>query len=317
MPNSHEPRAEFVERLEWRISSEARLRNRSIEARAWTPGSRAGVFVALVALVAVSMGIGGAAVAAAFQAKSNERRDLLATGFAQRVDLARQRVALAREAMQAAEQRVEVGLGLKTAVAEASAKVAEAEAQLASLELQLQEVRLTGQEPLDEIAAPLVSGRDFVGQRLQVELAAPRAALELEQLRLRDLRVRVEIGTVNPVELDVARSRVAEVEAAVEGLGRKIEIRRRFLRGEIARVEAELRVLESVAETQHRSLLPKVELAKRRVEDINAKVNVGLAQRVDLAEVTLQLRSLETDLAKAALDLALIRRRLQQPGETR
>ena len=62
---------------------------------------------------------------------------------------------------------------------------------------------------------------------------------------------------------------------------------------------------------------PKVELAVKRVAAVKTNVEVGLAQRVDLAEATLELRTLETELAKAQLDLALIRRRLQEPVETR
>jgi hypothetical protein len=317
MSNSHEPRPDFVERLEWRITSEVRQRHRSAGTPGWLPRSPARAVAAVVALVVVSMSVGGAAVAMAVQSQSNERRDLLARGLSQRVDLANERVALAGEDLKATEQQVAVGLALKHTLAERRVKLVEAEAQLRSLQLQLEEVRVTGQEPLDEISAPLVSGRDFVSQRLLADLSAPVATLELEQARLRDMQVRVEIGTATPIEREVVRSRVLALDAAVQGLRTKLEIRRRFVRGEIGSVEAELRLLESAAETQHRALLPKVELAVKQVQAAKTRFEVGLAQHVELAEATLQLRTLEAELAKAALDLALVRRRLQQPAENR
>lgn len=82
-------------------------------------------------------------------------------------------------------------------------------------------------------------------------------------------------------------------------------------------MEAELRAMESAAQTQHRALLPKVELAARRVQEVQAKVNIGLAQRVDLAEATLHPAHAGSGPGQAVLDRELIRRRLQQPGEAR
>jgi hypothetical protein len=317
MSSNHQPRPEFVDRLEWRLGSEVRRRHRPVGTRGWLSGSRVRVAVALTTLVIVSMTIGGAVVAMALQSENSERRDLLVRGLAQRVELASERVALAERVVKAAETRFAVGLALPHTVAESRVKLVEAQAQLRSLQLQVEEVRLTGREPQDEISAPLVSGRDFVTQRLLAEMSGPVATLEMEQARLREIQGRVEIGTANPFERDVQRSHVAEVEAAVHGLRTKLEIRRRFVRNEIGNVEAELRVLENAADTMHRALQPKVELAAKQVRDVNTKVEVGLAQPVDLAEATLELRTLEAELAKSQLDLALIRRRLQKPDDTR
>jgi len=47
------------------------------------------------------------------------------------------------------------------------------------------------------------------------------------------------------------------------------------------------------------------------------RVQFGTAQRVDMAEATLRLQELETEMAKAELDLALARRELQQRRSSR
>src|SRR5687767_2513729 len=110
MRDRHEPNEEFVEKLEWQIGREVRQRNRAAQSPRWTTWSPAKAFAAVAGLMVISMVIGGAVVAAAYQAQSNERRDQLVTNFEQRADLARKRLAMATEQMQTAEQRHSMGL---------------------------------------------------------------------------------------------------------------------------------------------------------------------------------------------------------------
>ena len=110
MPDIHEPNDEFVEKLEWQIGREVRLRNRAANAPRWTAWSPVKVVAAVAGLMLVSMAIGGAAVAAAYEAQSNVRRDQLAANFEQRAELARKRLDIATEQMHSAEQRHAVGI---------------------------------------------------------------------------------------------------------------------------------------------------------------------------------------------------------------
>jgi hypothetical protein len=310
MHDKHEPDDAFVERLEWQIAGEVRRRNRPAPVPGWALRSRARLAIAAAALVIVSMGIGGGVVAAAYQAQNNERRDILVANFKQRVALARQRLDLATQKARAEEHRMSVGLATPQALFDSRVKVAEAETDLKLITLQLQEVGLTGREPLAEISAPLVSGRDFVGERLRIELSLPESMLALENARLRDTQARVEIGVAIPIDVQVAQARIEEVNALIESLRKKIDLRQKFLKGEFDAVQADLRVLESEAELRLRSLRPKIESARQDVARIAAKVDIGLAQAVQLAEARLRMRELEVEVAKAEVDLLLIRRRL-------
>ena len=312
MRNTHEPSSEFVERLEWQVGREVRRRNRAAEVPPWTPRSRMKAAVAVLGLMLVSMGIGAAAVAAAYEAQGHERRDQLVSSFEQRVQLARQRLAIASEQLQGTERRVEVGTANSLEIGEGRFRVAEAEAQLKSLELQLDEVRITGREPRDEMSSPLVSGRDFVSQRLRIEMSVPETALALERARLQNAERRVQVGMADPVDVEVSRVRALEVALALDALRRKIEIRQKFLTGGADAVETELRVLESEAEQRKKTLAPKVELARKDTERISARVQIGTAQSVELAETTLKQLQLQTELSKAELDLALTRRQIEQ-----
>jgi len=129
---------------------------------------------------------------------------------------------------------------------------------------------------------------------------------------LNDMQVRVEIGIADPGALDVSRSRVLEVETALETVQRKTRIREQFLGGLISGVEADLRGLEAEAEQRVRTLGPKVEPGRQEVARLEQRFKVGLAASVDVAEANLHRLELETELSKAELDLALIRKRIQE-----
>lgn len=270
--------------------------------------------VGVAALVLVSMAIGGAVVAAAYQAQGNELRDLLSAGYERRADLARQRLALAREQVQTEQQRVAIGLGNQEAVLAAGVKVAEAEASLKVIDLQIQEIRIAAREPLGDVSSPLVSGRDFVTERWKIEASVPAAALEFEQGHLRGTEQRVAVGLANMSDVEISRARILELEAGIEAFHRKIDVRQRFLKGELDAAMADLRMLEGDAEQRRKALVPKIELARKTVAGIDARIQVGMAQTVERTDARLRVLQLETELARLDNELAVIRRQIAQRG---
>ena len=310
MLDKHQPRPAFIEDLERQIESEARRRNRLANTSWWPVRSPLRLSLAAGALALVSMAVGGAAVAATYQAQNNERRDQVVTTVERRLTLEREGLQLAMNALHLTEEKVRIGLATKMETLEAQSKVSEAQARVRSLESQVQEARLTGREPLHSISAPLVSGQDFVGDRLRLEMLAPRAAAEIAAERLRNAQMLLQVGVADALEVDVARANLEEIQAAVRGYERKIDIRQRFIRGEIDGVQADLRALEGEAEQRRSALLPKVEVARRQVAVTATRVRTGRAQNIDLVEASLRVQQLEADLAKADFDLAVIRQRL-------
>ena len=312
MRNTHEPDDNFVEKLEWQIGREVRRRNSLAQAPGWMTWSRARLATAATALILVSMAIGGAAVAAAYEAQNNQRKDQLASNYEQRLDLAKRRMAMLSEQMQNTQQRVSVGIAKETEVLEARGKVSEAQADIQTLELALAEISMTGQEPRVELSAPLIRSRDFVSDRLRIAMEVPRQALALESARLNDVQRRFDIGVADEAALEMARVRMIEVQSAVETLDRKLAIRQAFLRGQADAVETDLRVLEAEADQLKKTLMPKLDLITREMSRIRARVEVGTAQRVELDEATIRRLELETQLRKAELDLMLLQKRIQQ-----
>jgi outer membrane protein TolC len=312
MRQTHEPSDEFITSLEREITREVRRHHQPIPWPHWLPQTRMAATLALIALMVASMGIGAAAMAAGYAAQGNERKNQLTTSYEQRADLARQRLVVANDELKAAERQVSVGMAGTMGVFEGRMKVAEAEAQLKSLQLQLEEIRITGLEPRNELSAPRVAGRDFVSDRLRLDMSIPEAVLVVEHERQRNAETRFQVGMADGVDVASAQVRVVEVEAAIETFRRKLDIRQKFLAGSVDAIETELRVLEAEAEQRTKSLEPRLALARKDVERITGRVNIGAATRVELSVATLKRLQLETDLTKADLDLSLVRQRIAQ-----
>ena len=311
MPARHEPREGFLDTLESRIVLEARRRQQP--GRPFRPlsGSPIRLAAAVVTLIVASMAAGGAVVDARYRSQNNERRDLVAYAYEQRLNLALQRLAIAKDELAIMQRKVSAGTAKNIELLNSELKVLEAQVDISVLRLQLDEVRLTGQEPVTSVAAPLVQGRDFVSQRWQTELEVPMKAREIEQLRQRDAERRFSVGVSDAQDVEVASAKVSELNAALNGLQRRLEIRKRFLNKELDAKQAELRDLEIEAEQRRLVLMPQLEMAKRAVNRISAMVQKGLADNLELTKANLMLVGLQGELMKADLDLALIQKRLK------
>jgi outer membrane protein TolC len=205
---------------------------------------------------------------------------------------------------------VEVGTASREDVLEARSKAAEAQAELKSVQLQLEEVRLTGGEPATSMSAPRVSGRDFVTERLRIAASVREAALDAARSQLAEVVSRVDVGTADPDQAVAARARIVQLEAAAQGLLVRMDIRQKFLKGEMDAAGAELRALEVEADVRKKVVASQLEVAKINADRIRARFEVGTAQSVEVAKARLRVQELETDMAKAELELALVRDQL-------
>ena len=309
MNESHEPANGFVERLERQIEFEAHRRNRlaDVPRRPWWLSAKA-----VAASMLVSMAIGGGAVAAAYEAQESGRREQIAAPYAQRLELAKRKLDLVASELASAERRFSVGMVTENEVLEAGLAVADARAQIQVIELQLAEVQITGKEYRDELSAPLVSGRDFVTQRLVAASTVPEQALAHAKKLADHVRRRVEIGTSAQIDLEVVRTRITELTLTMNAFQRKLEIRRQFLAGKMDRTETELRVLEAEADQQVNTLQPRLNLAQQEATQLAARFETGMVNQEAVALARLRVLELELSMSKAKLDLTVVRRRIQE-----
>jgi outer membrane protein TolC len=236
----------------------------------------------------------------------------LTTTYEQRAALAREQLALAEQELRRAERRVATGVESQDVTLDIQIQIAEAEALVKSLELQLVEIRSTSREPLGEVSAPLVDGRDFVSERLEIELAASKAAAEVQKQLVQQIERRVAVGVASPVDAEMMRAVQQELQSAKASLEKKLQIRQAFLRKEVDADLASLRVLESEAEQRRATLTPRADRARKELQDIQVRFKTGLASVTEVAEAQLRLSKIQLDLAQANADLARIHQRIAQ-----
>jgi hypothetical protein len=310
MSGAHDPREEFVSQLELQLRADLRRRDLAPATPAWMPQSRLAVAFAIAAVVIVSMAMGGGVVASAYQARLSEQRDLLLGTVEQRAAIAKQQLALATEQLQNLRERVSIGTERQESVADAQFKVTEAEAELKSIELDIAEIRATGRAPLSALSAPPISGRDFVTERLRVQMAVPAAARERGKVRAQALQSSFDVGMASAIEVEAARTMLIEFESAVEMFQRKIGIRQTFLKGGIPAAVADLRAFEAEADLRQTVLARRIESAQRQVSDLKARLEIGTANPLNIAKAEMELQRLRAEEAKAGYDLLLIRSQL-------
>lgn len=315
MRNNHEPNDEFITRLEGVVIAENR-RRAALSPRAswvgWLVQSPLRAAAVALTLAVASMAIGGGIVAAAYESQANEQRDSLLAVYVGKDAIAKQHLVIARDALSTAQQRVSIGIEGQDAVIDAQFKVREAEAQIKAIDLQIQEVRATGREPVRTASAPLVSGRDFVAEGWRIDMGVPQQALEAARYALSAAQQRFSIGIANGTDVQAARARVLELEAAIVGCQKKLEIRQRFVSHDVDAALADLLMLENDARQRQQVLAPRIELARMTVSDLQTKVSVGAAGQPDLAQAQVELQELQLEATKANLDLAVVQRQIQQ-----
>jgi outer membrane protein TolC len=310
MSAAHKPREEFVNQLELHLRADLRRRDLAAKTHRWIPQSRLGVALAIGAIAIVSMVTGAGVVAAAYEARFSEQRDLLLGNFEQRAVIAEVRLALVKQQLRDLQQRVSVGIEPQETVLDAQATVTEAEAELKSINLGIAEIRATGREPMNALSAPLISGRDFVTERLRVEMSVPAAALEAEKARSRAARSRFEVGMADATEVGAAETRTIELESAVEVFRRKLGIRQTFLKGGLTAGVADLRGLEAETDLRRTALARRIDFARQQLRDLQARFEIGTANPLNIAEARLRLQELELEMSKADYNLLLVRKQL-------
>jgi outer membrane protein TolC len=298
MSSRFEPDAKFVDHLEWQLASEFRRREhlKPAPGRIAVPRS-----VAMISLAAGVLLLGVAATKAADLIKDSWRKKIEVARLETEVKIKTAFLGLKKDRSAQAENRFSLGLISEDEALVAKLGAERAAADLEKSALDLEEVKASGQAPRDELYAPLVRGRDFVGERLGIEKKVLQADLDLRRARTEPaLRHRVELGLVPKSALSEFEAALAGQEAAIGDIENRLALRRRFLAGEISAGELEIQTRVSAAEKNLREAQSSIEAVRPRLEDLRAKAAVGLVTPDEVKGMELGLSA-----AQAKADLAL------------
>jgi outer membrane protein TolC len=305
MHDSHEPDPRFVESLEWQLGRELR--------RAKRTGTRPGVrIVKTGGLITASVVLGAAAMGFSQQLSDAWRKELLEARLEVQVELARQRVETQLEVLGLTREQVEQGVRSDRDLIYFELQIAQAEADARISELKLEEVRRSGREPLGELSSPLVDGRDFVSEKIQVQMEVARHHLEVVRQDEELARRRAEAGLVSDDEVRARNLVARQAELQLESLAQQLELRSAYLDSEITAVEAELRLLEVKAQSQVVLLDHRREHFQRELERFQDAVGAGAMHPAAAAQLSTGVAEAEAQLRLAKAELEIVQRELER-----
>jgi hypothetical protein len=298
MSDRFEPDIRFVDRLEWQLTSEFRRRDRLKPGPGRIAVPRSVVALSLAAGVLL---MGVAATKAADLIKDSWRKRIEVARLETEVKIKTAFLEFKKEWSAQMENKRALGIiGNEETLTSKSASQ-EAAAELDRAILDLEEAKASGEAPRNELYAPLVEGRDFVSERLEIEKKSYQFEMELRRERIEPaLRHRVELGLIPKSELDEVLGWLSVVEAGIKDLENRLTLRRRFLAGEISAGELEIQTRISAAEKDLREARSEIDTVGKGMEDLRAKEAVGLVPGSVVKAAQLGL-----DAAQAKADLAL------------
>ena len=298
---SHQITPEFRAHLEWQITSAVRRQTRFAEP---TGGGASRLHVAVVAVVALF--VGGIAVTASGELQDAKQRDLLIATANQEEALVRMRVELARADLQEVQRRFETGTSDRPALQAAQRQLRAMEMELQRIRLDMEEIQQTSAAPRNDLQAPLVGKRDFVRERLGLQLDTAERGLAAAEEGLAQAKQRVSVG-VAPMtaqlqadaELAAARARLQELRIAIEMRGRS--------------VTGDVKVEELAAEQRRRQLMlqqevvqQQLQIARARIEELRRLVEIGTASQLDLKRLEVEMLEREVELQKIRQQIELL-----------
>lgn len=261
-----------------------------------------------VAIVLASLALGSSAGIAAAQIRDGARRDSLLEAATAELQMAGLRLELARTVAADVSAKVDIGVLAPASLAAAEADLRAAEVQAMRARTNVEEIRASSQPPRDELNAPLVGGRDFVMERIQLDLLGAQQRLTAAERVLDEMTRRTRLGLEQePARLE-AELEVTRARAALGVLAERQRLRREWVERQtpadqlVRRLrEAELRFDAMVAQQA-------LQLAEQRLALVRQQRDVGLVGEIEVLKAELEMRERQLELQSIARQLQEVSR---------
>jgi multidrug resistance efflux pump len=303
MTETHEPDSQFLDRLEWQLSSEYRRTNRLKSSPGKIAVSRR---VGALACVAGIVLTGVAIVKAADYIQDSWRKKIEIARAETQVKLKTAHLE-SREKMAAQlEKKVSEGLIREEEYQAIRTAAEKAGLDLKKSQLNLEEVKISGVAPRDELYAPKVGGRDFVSERLRIEKKSLELDRELLARRGERFEQLFEKGMISGHEMVPVRADIAALEVAIRNIQKQLDLRKRFVDGEITALEVEILDLITCAERNVNTAQSRVEALNTQLKRLKNLESRGMILTSEFNQLQYDLYAAETELQLATLELDVL-----------
>jgi hypothetical protein len=290
--NEHDPDPEYVEHLEWQLTTA--LRRNARFARP-VSGRAAGVLRTAALMLVCLSGGAGVVIGAEHLQQSREVELMLARNTVQ-VETATRLFEGEQERVARAVTNHEAGLVDSRALADSRLAANEARIELDRLQLAGDEIVAGGRAPDPSLIAPLIRQRDFVSEGLRLE--RERFGLRLQRMESESTRTEqlVEAGLISSRERLGVLDRRSELELKIRSVDERLELRGNYLLGRqdarsttLLELQLSARILLERAERSIESL----RLRHQRLEEL---FEAGMVQEAERAKAEAALRRSEKEL---------------------
>ncbi|MGD2111043.1 MAG: hypothetical protein PVI86_16830 [Phycisphaerae bacterium] len=303
MNTIHDPGPKFVDNLEQALRSTIRRQGRfgkRVSARGvvagrprWTTG-----VVAVAALF-----VGSAGTLAVTQRLRSQTADLIIARADAHQAFADARLDLFREQFQETESRGAAGALTQSEVDSMRLELVQVEAEAAARTLDVEESRMTGVDPDNSLSAPILRGRDFVTERLELErgVLLQRVAL-LEKQASRAGLTATESGGMRQ-ELGAARAALSIVEE-------RLALRGDYLSGVHTARQVELADIRFSVRRQREIAAGRVAELQPKLDRMHALVEGGMASRSEARGLEMEFRAAQLQVDLAELEIQILESKL-------
>lgn len=279
----HQPTPEFREYLEGEITREYR-RHRSFSRLRTT------------AVVVASLAAGTTAGLASAQIREGTQRDSLLEVARSDMALAGLRLELARAGVADASAKLKAGLISQASLAEAESELRGMEAEAMRAKLNIDEIRATSLPPRDALNAPLVAGRDFVTERIQLDLFLSQQQLTAAEQAQAETERQVRVGAASDMALLDAGLAVIRARAALGTLAERRKLRKEFVDQGTPGEQLTRRFQQAQVRHEAFAAQEAVKVLRQRLDAVRKQHEVGAASDLDLLRSDIALREQELEL---------------------
>ena len=172
--------------------------------------------------------------------------------------------------------------------------------------LNLDEVKASGEIPRNELYAPLVGGRDFVSERLEMEKEAVELDLEQLNIQLGRLTQLVEQNLVRGDEMNQMQAEIANRKMMVDKIQERLDLRTRFLTREITAQEVEIEDRMTGAERNLHLAQSKVDSLSEQLKRLKTLEAQGAISHMEVMQAQYALDAAQAELKLATLEMDVL-----------
>ena len=147
-----------------------------------------------------------------------------------------------------------------------------------------------------------------MAERLEIEKKTRQLGLELRRSRLgQRLRQMVQAGLAEKSRLDDFQAASEAEQAEIENIQQRLELRRRFVAGELSAQEVEIKDRMTLAERDLRRAQSSADQMARELAEKRNLEAVGMAAESDVQGLQMGLSAAQEELALARLEIEILK----------